>query len=459
MIKELLKNNILLSTGSIISLFVSIITIPLITRIYSPSDIGIFATLHVFSIALFPILSMRMEIIFAQNIKISELKKLFFTTILIGILLILLLTDIYFDKLLLINYLIFILLLPLFSAYFEFGLGILNNLQLYKFIAIFSTINVFLQRTLQIIFGILMEDKTLAIFLSYFVPIFILMLTMFFILNKKISLFNDLKFNLAEIKKYSDHIFYRVAYSLSNLFKDRFIILLIITFFSSKFAGLYNQAIGLLLIPVAVFSGPLKTIITREYTQNTKNTIDMIIIIYNMLIFILLPLYVFFFFQSSLLFPFIFGEQWSELSNIFNILSIPMFILIFSTSLDRLYDVLKMQKYAFSFEIFFGLLSFGAFFIASLNNYDFLDALKINAIILGIFFTVFTYFILNKANIINRFINTFKYFIYQFSFCLFLFLLFKENLFISTFLLMLVLLFGVIFVRNDLQKILAHGVQ
>ena len=66
MIKDLLKHNILLSAGAIISLLINIITIPIITRIYTPSDIGIFDFLHIFSIALFPILSMRMEIIFAQ---------------------------------------------------------------------------------------------------------------------------------------------------------------------------------------------------------------------------------------------------------------------------------------------------------------------------------------------------------------------------------------------------------
>ena len=77
MIKDLLKHNILLSAGAIMSLLINIITIPIITRIYNPSDIGIFAFLHIFSIALFPILSMRMEIIFAQKIDLSELKNLF----------------------------------------------------------------------------------------------------------------------------------------------------------------------------------------------------------------------------------------------------------------------------------------------------------------------------------------------------------------------------------------------
>jgi O-antigen/teichoic acid export membrane protein len=462
MIKDLLKHNILLSAGAIIALLINIITIPIITRIYTPSDIGIFAFLHIFSIALFPILSMRMEIIFAQKIDLSELKTLFFTTVIIGIIfsfissIILFLSANYLNQPQLINYLLFILLLPLLSTYFEYGLGILNHLKLYKSIAIFSTIGIFLQKLIQIVLGMLMEDKTSAIFLSYCIPAFVLVIVMSFVFNKKINLFKNMKFDLNTIKKYSNHIFYRVSYSLSNLFKDRLIIILIITFFSAQLAGLYTQAIGLLLIPAAIFSMPIKTIITREYQDNSNNTIDMIAIIYNIIIFTILPFYIYFFFQSSFLFPLIFGDEWSELSSVFNILMIPMFILIFSTSLDRLYDVLKVQSYAFFFELFFGLLCFGGFFVMSYMNYEFLDALKVNAIILGLFFTTFIYFILNKAQKIYRFTKTFQYFIYQLSFCYLIFLTFKENILISTFLLMLILLFGIILIKNNLKNLLAR---
>ena len=54
MIKDLLKNNIIMSIGSITALIVNIISMPIITRVYVPSDIGTFAALHVFSLFLFP---------------------------------------------------------------------------------------------------------------------------------------------------------------------------------------------------------------------------------------------------------------------------------------------------------------------------------------------------------------------------------------------------------------------
>ena len=458
MIKELLKNNILLSIGSIITLLINLIAIPIITRIYSPGDIGTFAALHVFSFILFPILSMRMEIIFAQKIKISELKNLLYTAIVIGVALaiiswlVLFLSANYLDQFELINYLLFILFLPIFLTYFEYGIGILNRLKLYKSLAIILTLGVFFQKSIQIILGILMEDKTMAIFLSYCIPPFILALIMLVIVNKKINLFKDIKFSLNSIRQYSNHIFYRVSYSLSNLFKDRFIIILIIAFFSFDFAGLYSQALGLLLIPTTIFSAPIKIIITREYQENSKSTISMVVIIYNMLIYILLPVYVYLFFHSSFLFPMIFGEEWSELSKVFNILLIPMFILIFSTSLDRLYDVLKAQKYAFFFEFFFGLLCFSGFFVMSYSNYEFLDALKINAVILVLFFMTFIIFILHKAKKITSFIRTAKYFIFQTLLCFISFLLLKDSLFFSTFFLITMVIIGFLMIKNDLKK-------
>lgn len=459
MIKDLLKNNILLSIGSIIALFINLISMPIITRIYSPGDIGTFAALHVFSLILFPILSMRMEIIFAQKIQISELKNLFYTTAVIGVTLaiiswlLLFLSAIYINQSVLINYLLLIVCLPVFLTYFEYGIGILNHLKLYKSIAIFSTLGIFFQKSIQIILGMLMQDKTSAIFLSYCIPTFTLAVIIFVILNNKINLFRNVKFSFNTIRHYSNHIFYRIAYSLSNLFKDRFIIILIIIYFSSDFAGLYSQAIGLLSIPAIIFSGPIKTIITREYKENNYSTISMVVLIYNLLIYLLLPLYIYLFFHSSSIFPIIFGEKWSELSSVFNILLIPMFILILSSSLDRLYDVLKAQKYAFFFELFFGFLCFSGFLIMSYSNYEFLDALKINAAILTLFFTTFTIFILKKAKQINPFIKTMKYFFYQTLFCTILFLIFAKSLIASTFLLALVILVGFLLIKNDLEKV------
>ena len=60
--------------------------------------------------------------------------------------------------------------------------------------------------------------------------------------------------------------------------------MLIISFFSANMAGLYTQSLSILLIPVLIFSRPLKTIITREYVDNKIDTTKMIIIIYNLLI-------------------------------------------------------------------------------------------------------------------------------------------------------------------------------
>ena len=74
MIKRLLKNNILLSISSLISLFINIVTIPVITRVYSPADIGLFASLQILATVLFPIFGMRMEIIFAQKISLKKFK-------------------------------------------------------------------------------------------------------------------------------------------------------------------------------------------------------------------------------------------------------------------------------------------------------------------------------------------------------------------------------------------------
>ena len=57
MIKKLLKNNILLSGSSFISLVINIISIPIISRIYTPENIGLFASLQIICMIFFLIKS------------------------------------------------------------------------------------------------------------------------------------------------------------------------------------------------------------------------------------------------------------------------------------------------------------------------------------------------------------------------------------------------------------------
>ena len=75
MIKKLLKNNILLSGSSFISLVINIISIPIISRIYTPENIGLFASLQIICM-IFSLLSLRMEVIFGQKIKNLDIKTL-----------------------------------------------------------------------------------------------------------------------------------------------------------------------------------------------------------------------------------------------------------------------------------------------------------------------------------------------------------------------------------------------
>lgn len=460
MIKDLIKNNIFLSSGAFTSLFISIITIPIITRIYSPENIGLFASLQIIAMILFPILSLRMEIIFGQKINIPDLKTLFGTVSIIGLLigfllfLILLIAAFFLNQVTILSYFIFIVLLSFFVVYFELGIGILNNLKLYKHIAIFSAMNIFFQRFIQIGLGLILEDKILAIFLSYCLSNFLLILSIYFIVHKKINIFANIDFDFNILKKYYNHIFYRVIYTLGNLLKDRLLILIIISFYSPNLAGLYAQSISLLLIPVFVFSIPLKTIITRELSENQIDTMNLIIIIYDFLIVTLMPFYIFFFFHSSHILPMVLGQNWNELSGIFNIMLFPMFILIFSSSLDRMYDVLNIQKWALFFEIFFGIIVFSILFILSINNYDFYFAMKINAIVLSLFFLSFIFFGLLKSGYIERFKKSFFLFILYFIFCGFIFYHFKMSLLESFLFLIILELFGFVWLGKLIKKFL-----
>ena len=185
----------------------------------------------------FPLLSLRMEVIFGQKIKNLDIKTLFSTVSIFGFLIgfflfaTLLLGASFFNTEIILRYFVLICLLSFFLVYFEFGIGILNRLRFYKHIAVFSAVNILFQRGLQIILGLTVEDKVLAIFISYCLSNLILILSMFLIIHRKINLISNMNFNPNILRNFFNHIFYRVIYTLSNLFKDRLLILLIISFF------------------------------------------------------------------------------------------------------------------------------------------------------------------------------------------------------------------------------------
>jgi len=460
MIKRLLQNNILLSSSSFLSLIVNILSIPIISRIYTPDDIGIFSSMQIISMIFIPLIGLRMEIIFAQDIKNNTLKSLFTTTILSGLILsiflfiALLISTFIFEKFLFWDYIIFIFSMTHLIIYFEFGLGLLNRLQMYKFIAYFAFFNILSQRLLQIVLGFFMEEKISAIFISYCLSSFFLVITMYIIMKKNSSFFNISSFDLNVFKNYYGHIFYRTSYTIANLFKDRFLLLIIITLFSSTQAGLYGQAFTILSIPVIIFSYPLKTIITREFVENKSEVIKIIMIIYDILILTILPLYIFLYFHSSFIFPKLLGSEWSQISDIINIMLIPMFILIFSSSLDRLYDVLNVQKWALIFEIFFGILTFTTFLILSVNDFDFLYTMKVNSALLSFFFITFLIFILKKAMLIRHFLRTIVNACAQLIICFIIFYILKNQFYISLVILLSIISIGLILIYNKTYKML-----
>lgn len=460
MIKRLLQNNILLSTGSFLSLLVNIISIPIISRIYTPDDIGIFSSMQIISMTFIPLIGLRMEIIFGQNINNDTLKSLFTTTILSGLVMsaflfsALLMSTFINQKFLFLDYIVFILCMTHLIIYFEFGIGLLNRLQMYKFIAYFAFFNILFQRLLQIGLGTLMEEKINAIFISYCLSSFLIVITMYIIIKKNSSFFNIRTFNFNVFKNYYGHIFYRTSYTLANLFKDRFLLLIIITLFSSSQAGLYGQAFTILSIPVVIFSYPLKTIITREFVKNKSEVVKIIMIIYDLLIRTILPLYIFLYFHSSFIFPKLLGSEWSQISDIIKIMLTPMFILIFSSSLDRLYDVLSLQKWALIFEIFFGALAFLTFLVLSINDYDFLFSMKINSVVLSVFFITYLIFILNRAMLIKPFLRIMINACSQLIICFAIFYILKNQFYISLTILLLIIFIGVIFIFNSIYKIL-----
>ena len=343
---DYIKNILTLSGGTLVSQLILILSVPFITRIYTPSDLGIAALFLAIANILSVLATGKYDLaIFLPNNKIWT-ENLFFGTILINLCLLIIIIlftipiKFFIDSYFKLDYgLIWYFAIP--CLFFLNGINIsinalLNKNKLYAYISSSRIIRDIVLTFFSISLGLLFY-KPIFIILSHILSLLIINILLVYISFKK-NIFNIKSLNFKRIiilfKKYSEFPLYSLPAGFVNILSNQAPIIMLSAYFGTTISGMYSLVNRVMGAPSKLVSSATSEVFrqkaTEEYNMN-NNCKDLYIKTFKGLFFIsLIPFFIIIVFGPEL-FSFIFGQDWIQAGYYARYLSL-FFILRFCIS-------------------------------------------------------------------------------------------------------------------------------
>jgi len=402
------KNVVTLISGTAISQLIVILATPIVTRLYSPADFGLLATVITIAafVATFSTLSYESAIVLeGDRPDIMSLIKL---CLVLGVVLSLvagLLSLMYFG---IENWLlsIFSMFTALLLSFANIWWAYSNMLGMYKVISksqIVKSLIVILSQLLIAYFYLFEYGLIIGHIFGLLISVIVLFMTFDMTRVFQQSSYDSVK---RVMKKYKDFPLYTAPQNLIGYFLDNFPIFVIGFLYSPATLGFYFLSKKVVQIPGGILGSAVKRVFYREAViLIDSGKLLELKALYNKMVlylsFIILIPVVFIFVYSSDVFVYIFGSEWSESGHYAKWMALSFGALFVMAPTRVLFLIFKKQKKLLGLDLGIGLLSASSF-LAVNYFYSLIDAVAVFSIILSICYTAiiagwFSYF---KKNII-----------------------------------------------------------
>ncbi|PER82303.1 lipopolysaccharide biosynthesis protein [Bacillus cereus] len=343
-----------LLTGTTIAHAITFLFSPIITRVYSPSEFGLYTLFLTIgtSLGLFATMRYEMAILLPKDEKEADnLKKLciFFSLIVSAIILFGTITyySIFNTKhILFLGLFIFVLFTGLYQTYYYLS----NRNNDYKGMGNSRIIQTLLFSILSIIFykiggsGLIIAH-IISIIASYA-----------YLKNRRSLRFFQTNFQLKGLKKlinvakeYKDMPLYNSIHAFMDIIMNNGLLFLISIFYGSAVLGLYSFAWKVLRAPLAVIGSAVGQVYLKRASQyyNDKKMIKPLMnkIIFRLLL-VAIPLFLILGLEGDRIFSILFGEDWKEAGVYVQILSPWLFFNFMSSPIVQTFVVLNKQRNA-----------------------------------------------------------------------------------------------------------------
>ncbi|HCZ7261869.1 TPA: type 8 capsular polysaccharide synthesis protein Cap8K [Staphylococcus aureus] len=405
-LNKFIGDSFLMILSSGIAQVILIITTPIITRLYSPTEFGEFTIFSNIAMILIPIINARYDLLIVNTKNDRSANILSQISFLISLLILLILIPIFaisawlypnfiLDFILIIIMLFLVSLTNIFTNY-------LNKERKYKVLSLINVFRAGSMALLQIIFGLLALGSLgliIGFSLSYIAGITLGYKTF----KKHFNIVRDKEETKALFLENKNQLVYSTPSILLNSLSFSVVVFFIGILYTNTEVGIYGMAIRVLGIPVTIISLGLSKIFMQQANDyyieygNFRNLLlkfSSILVIVSIILYV--PLYLF----SEELVNILLGHSWVDAITVIKIV-IPLFVirLIVSTvSLSVI--VLQKQQLELILQALFLIGTTATFVISKMLNLTFLNFVSINTVVLivsyMIFFIALYYFAKNK---------------------------------------------------------------
>ena len=354
------RNILTLMTGTTIAQAIPVAISPILTRIYTPSDFGVFA-LFIALIALFsPIASARYEQALLLPAKDEDALSLFAlgffillsTSLLLTLFIVIFHTFLlsFFENKSISFWLYFIPLTVFFIGLFNLLSYWNNRKKLYTALSQATIFKAVALAIVQIGIGLLKDGATGLIsgqIIAQLVANTRLLKSLIFDASKY-KVLKPLKI-LALSKKYRNFPMYQIPHVIFNTVGTNLPIYIFSSFFSAATTGLYALSTRIVLAPLMIISGAYAKVYNEIIVQrihSNQESYHYTLSFLKSLAIKVLPIIIIITFFAPEIFAFVFGEMWREAGIYTQILSPWLFINIMVASVAYIPSVLGMQKKA-----------------------------------------------------------------------------------------------------------------
>ncbi|MGT3690267.1 type 8 capsular polysaccharide synthesis protein Cap8K [Staphylococcus aureus] len=405
-LNKFIGDSFLMILSSGIAQFILIITTPIITRLYSPTEFGEFTIFSNIAMILIPIINARYDLLIVNTKNDRSANILSQISFLISLLILLILIPIFaISAWLYPNFIldfIFIIIMLFLVSLTNIFTNYLNKERKYKVLSLINVFRAGSMALLQIIFGLLALGSLgliIGFSLSYIAGITLGYKTF----KKHFNIVRDKEETKALFLENKNQLVYSTPSILLNSLSFSVVVFFIGILYTNTEVGIYGMAIRVLGIPVTIISLGLSKIFMQQANDyyiehgNFRNLLlkfSSILVIVSIILYV--PLYLF----SEELVNILLGHSWVDAITVIKIV-IPLFVirLIVSTvSLSVI--VLQKQQLELILQALFLIGTTVTFVISKMLNLTFLNFVSINTVVLivsyMIFFIALYYFAKNK---------------------------------------------------------------
>ncbi len=410
---EFAGNVLTLMTGTTIAEAIPVAISPVLTRIYTPKDFGVFVLFMAISTIFGSVANGRYELAVMlpekdeDAINIAALGMFIVTSVSLVLFIIILffhgfILDLLGNK----DISLWLYFIPM--AIFFIGLfNVLNYLNIrmnnYKVIAKANIHNSLIRAFIQLSVGI-MKSGASGLISGVLISRFFTNLKLFKGIIPDNNLISNIKiFKIKELgKRYINFPKFSVWAILLNTLSQNLLNILVSSFYTISTLGFYSLVNRVLGIPATLLGNSIGQVFFKQATkekQETGNAMKSFNAIVIRLFFIGLPIFLILFFIIEDMFVFVFGEKW-RLAGKYAHIVIPLFFVRFiSSPVAIIVSIFEKQQYSLLINIILILTSIGSVFLSWKFNMDFTDFLKIftQLMSLNYFLFLFYYYKLAKG--------------------------------------------------------------